>query len=112
MKKLQKWQNTPPNFKFQGGGSDAGCGGTGESLKREMIKIDLFALWAIIALCALHGLNCIFLEAFQKVIGVGKLGNRNAVQLIHAIYDLQQVYGVEPFAILANNIAQKQSLEI
>ncbi|GFH50728.1 hypothetical protein CTEN210_07204 [Chaetoceros tenuissimus] len=102
----------PPNFQFQGGGSDAGGGRTGESLKREMIKINLFALWAIIALCALHGLNCMFSEAFQKVIGVGKLGNRNAVQLIHAIYDLQQAYGVEPFAILANDIAQKHSLEI
>lgn len=53
-----------------------------------------------------------FWEAFQKVIGVGKLGNFYVIQLIHAIYHLQQVYGIDAFAIQTNNIAQKHCLEI
>lgn len=44
----------------------------------------------LVGFCCLHTLQLILANALAHAIGVGGLGNRNAVQLIHAMYDLQE----------------------
>ena len=49
----------------------------------------------LIGYCCLHTLQLTLANAIQKRIGPGKLGSRNATQLIHSIYDLQTTTEVD-----------------
>lgn len=80
-------------YRVDGGATDAGGGGTGESLKKEMVKLGIMPPWACVAFCALHGIQLIFKTPVEKALGFGGLGKRSPLQLLHDYYDLQIAMG-------------------
>lgn len=79
------------NFTYSGCTTDSGGGGTGHSLKKNMQKLDLCRNDGkyLVGFCSLHTLQLTLANPLRDVIGTGGLGRRNAMQAIHAHYDLQ-----------------------
>jgi hypothetical protein len=73
---------------FSGQTTDSGGGGILYSLARELGKLDLCSPVYFVAPCTLHGMNLIFANSVKAVFGEGGLGYRNAMQLLHCLYDL------------------------
>jgi hypothetical protein len=80
-------------YRVDGDATDAGGGGTGQSLKKEMMKLDIMPSWACVAFCALHGIQLIFKTPIETALGFGGLGIRSPLQLLHDYYDLQIAMG-------------------
>lgn len=87
-----------PDFQFDGQCTDSGGGGTGVSLHQHMDTLHLCTNKEVylVGYCCLHTLQLTLSNAVQATIGVGGLEKRNAMQAIHAFYDLQNhmEYGV------------------
>ena len=86
------------NFHFDGQCTDSGGEGTGYSLCENLAKLNLCVddNKYLIGFCCLHTLQLTLSNAVEATIGVGGLENRNAMQAIHAFYDLQNhmEYGI------------------
>ena len=87
-----------PDFRFDGQCTDSGGGGTGVSLHQHMDTLHLCTNKEVylVGYCCLHTLQLTLSNAVEATIGVGGLERRNAMQAIHAFYDLQNhmEYGV------------------
>ena len=81
-------------FRFAGGCTDAGGGGTGYSLKRSMVAINIADENSLVSFCGLHGIQLILKIPCDAIVGVGSVGNRNTVQFLHSLYDLQRSLGI------------------
>ena len=75
---------------FDGTGQDAGAGGTGESLKRELIKLSIAKSASLVAYCAIHGIQVTYKNAILSILGDGGLQKRTAVQYLHTVWNLQK----------------------
>ena len=64
----------------------------------------------LIGFCCLHTLQLTLSNAISNVIGLGKLEGRNAMQLIHSIYDLQKTMEIglwrKEYSKAANEVGQ------
>ncbi len=94
---LKKLTGTQPGFKLGGCTTDSGGGGTGHSLHRHMddLQLCVSADAYLVGFCCLHTLQLTLCGALNNTIGAGGIENRNALQLIHAAYDLQNNLGFE-----------------
>ena len=99
-------------FKLHGFTSDAGGGGTREGMKAELEKLNLVIEDSLFGTCALHGLQIILKQACDKCIGIGNMENRNGVQIIHAIYDIQQKIGMKTWRALVKKATAKLGIEL
>ena len=84
--------DSPENFtKLYGQNTDAGGGGVGTSLAKELDSFD--RIYCILSYlhptCSLHGHQLVLSNPVKKLIGDGGLGKQNALQLLHSIYNLQ-----------------------
>ena len=79
-----------PDFRYGGGGTDAGGGGTGFSLKKAMIHYKIAGLDALVSYCCIHGIQLVFKEGISNWLREGGLEQRTAMQLLHSFYDLQK----------------------
>ena len=88
----QKLVGNIENFRYSGCTTDSGGGGTGHSLHQKMKEEDLCCpdISYLVGFCTLHTLQLTLANALEKTVGTGGLGKRNAVQLLHSIYDLQE----------------------
>ena len=93
----ERFASTIPDFRYSGATTDSGGGGTGKSLGAEMMKQGLCKNDGsyLLGYCCLHTLQLTLSNSIQNRIGVGKLENRNAMQLIHSIYDLQAAIEID-----------------
>ncbi len=80
------------DFHYSGCTTDSGGGGTGDSMYQCMRNLGLCAPKEeyLVGYCTLHTLQLTLSNALKKTIGEGGLGNKNAVQLLHSVYDLQE----------------------
>jgi len=69
--------------------TDSGGGGVLEGLADELAKLNLCTENYIVAACSIHGLQMQLSNAVEQVIGKGGLEQRNALQMLHSVYDLQ-----------------------
>jgi hypothetical protein len=68
--------------------NDSGAG-TPESLQAELVEKDKMVEGVALAdSCALHDLQSVFRLPIRHYMGDGGLDNRNAMQLIHAVWDM------------------------
>ena len=92
-------------YNIKGGGSDAGGGGTGESLKKELVRLRVMAHDAIMSLCGLHGIQLVFKNPIELILGKGGLESRTALQLLHDYFNIQEALGHDVWAIRFKNCA-------
>jgi len=78
-----------------GQATDSGGGGVLEGLANELSKLNLCAADCVIAACSIHALQLQLANAAKQVLGEGGLGKRNAMQMLHSLYDLQESMDVE-----------------
>ena len=88
---MKKIDPLPPKIrlKVQGGMTDAGGGGVGEGLKRELITKNRANDTYISGTCAIHALSVALSVPIIKLMGDGGLGKSNLLQLLHSAYNLQ-----------------------
>ena len=68
--------------------NDSGAG-TPESLEAELVKENKMVQGVALSdSCALHDLQSVFRLPIRHYMGDGGLDNRNAMQLIHAVWDM------------------------
>lgn len=60
-----------------------------EGLAEELIGHGVMHPEALVANCCIHNLQLQLARPIKDAIGDGGLENRNAMQLLHSIYDLQ-----------------------
>lgn len=75
--------------------TDSGGGGVLEGLAKELEALDLCTADFIISACSIHALQLQLSNAVKKVIGQGGLDKRNALQMLHTVYDLQESIDTE-----------------
>ena len=84
-------------FQLSGCTTDSGGGGTGYSLHQHMNKLKLWCTYKdtyLVGFCCLHMLQLTLCRALtDTIVGEGGIENRNALQLLHAAYDLQNNLG-------------------
>jgi hypothetical protein len=77
---------------FCGQTTDSGGGGVLYNLASELGKLNLCSPVYFVTPCTLHGMNLIFANSVKGVFGEGGLEYRNAMQLLHSLYDLVGQY--------------------
>ena len=82
------------HFRFGGFTSDSGGGGTREGLMKLIFADDIMSEGGLVGTCTLHSLQLLLSNPVTKWIGEGGVEARNALQLIHAVFDLQKQFGV------------------
>ena len=89
-----------PDFTLYGSATDSGGGGVGVSLASELRKVGLACEEKkyIITYCCLHALQLTLCNPVKILIGEGGLLSdgsyvRNAMQLMHALRDIQDCFG-------------------
>ena len=89
---MKKLGGSQTHILFHGCTTDSGGGGTGESLHMYMQDLNLCVEddSYLVGFCCLHTLQLTLSNAMAEVIGKGGLDERNATQVIHAFYDLQE----------------------
>ena len=77
--------------------TDSGGGGVLEKLAEELSKLSLCASSDeyYMAACGIHCLQLQLSNPVKHLIGLGRLGKRNAMQMLHSIYDLQGYLNVD-----------------
>ena len=82
-------------LKLSGCTTDSGGGGTGHSLRKNMDKANLCIAenLYLVGFCCLHTLQLTLNGGLTDAIGEGGIEKRNAMQCIHAAYDLQNTLG-------------------
>jgi hypothetical protein len=84
---MRKFGNDHPN-PFAGATVDSGAG-TPELMAASLDKVFFFADDAMADSCGLHDLQSVFRLAIKTYVGEGNVESRNAVQLLHALWTLQ-----------------------
>ena len=90
--------------------TDSGGGGVLDGLARELnalgltVEMDQY----LVAPCAIHALNLQLSDPTSKLIGDGGPTNRNAVQMLHSVYDLQGYVAGNNFQIVADLMTEAQ----
>jgi hypothetical protein len=77
------------NIKLQGQSTDSGGGGVLDGLAKKLDELFLCRPNYLIASCSLHCLQLAIANPIKTTIGEGGLDKKNAMQLIHSVYDLQ-----------------------
>jgi hypothetical protein len=76
-----------------GQSTDSGGGGTLHSLKEGLQSHEYVSLYLYFVLpCTIHAWQRALQNGMESVFGVGGLGTRNLLQLVHSCYDLQQCF--------------------
>jgi len=78
------------DIQLSGQATDSGGGGVLEGLAKELEKLNLCGDDYIVAACSIHGLQLQLANAVKRTLGEGGLGQRNAMQMLHSVYDLQE----------------------
>ena len=84
--------------------TDSGGGGTLNSLRDEMVALNITKEDYLVANCTLHSQQILLKGPTEDVFGDGGLGKRNVMQLLHSAYDLQQCFEFQEFKILWKQI--------
>ena len=95
--KLFEYSLNNIRLKLSSSTTDAGGGGTNESLVRELEIVDRATLdinydWVN---CALHALNLMLQCPIEEVLGKGGLKKRTFMQMLHTTYTLKGLYPVK-----------------
>ena len=95
--KLFEYSLNNIRLKLSSSTTDAGGGGTNESLVRELEIVDRATLdinydWVN---CALHALNLMLQCPIEEVLGKGGLKKRTFMQMLHTKYTLKGLYPVK-----------------
>ena len=74
--------------------TDSGGGGTGQALFRALSALGVTCHEYLVASCSLHNIQTGLRNGVELVLGEGGLddnmkGKRNAMQLLHGVYNLQ-----------------------
>ncbi len=82
---------------LRGQTTDSGGGGVLETLARELNALSLCTSSDeyFVASCGIHCLQLQLANPVKQLIGLGGLGKRNAIQMLHTIYDLQGYLNVD-----------------
>jgi hypothetical protein len=73
--------------------TDSGGGGTLYSLKEGLLTLNWVSDYLYFVLpCTIHAWQRALQNAMEGVFGLGGLGSRNLLQLVHSCYDLQQCF--------------------
>ena len=75
--------------------TDSGGGGVLEGLSSKLLELALCDSDYLVAACSIHALQLQLSNAVKKVIGHGGLDKRNALQMLHSVYDLQESLDME-----------------
>ena len=89
-------------IKLQGSTTDSGGGGVLDSLAASLNSRGLCNTNYKVAGCSIHTFQLTLKNPVEKVLGEGGLGARNLMQLIHAVYDMQQSLEQEEFVEVMN----------
>ncbi|GFH49221.1 hypothetical protein CTEN210_05697, partial [Chaetoceros tenuissimus] len=97
------------NFRYGGFSADSGGGGTREGLYRYLVPAGILDEDALVGTCSLHCLQVLLANPSRAMIGEGGVTERNALQLIHAVYDLQKHIGVEEWRNIIKIVEEKSN---
>ena len=115
------------DFKLYASTTDSGGGGTGHKFFQEMEKrgITCEGILFLISFCTLHTLQLVFANAVKGCIGEGGLssgsnedGNdgsnnvciRNAMQLLHAVFYLQNIFEDKEWKLMWDDALEDEEL--
>jgi hypothetical protein len=87
LRKLQVATDRP--VILMGQSTDSGGGGVLDGLARELKGHGVMHERAFIVSCGIHNLQLQLSRPIKELIGDGGIDNRNAMQLLHSIHDLQ-----------------------
>ena len=95
--KLFEYSQIGTRLSFHSSTTDAGGGGTNESLVRELERVERALLdvnydWVN---CALHALNLMLQCPIEEVLGAGGLKKRTFMQMLHTSYTLKSLYPIK-----------------
>ena len=93
------------DFRFGGFTSDSGGGGMREGLMKLVMADGIVVEDGLVGTCTLHCLQLLLSNPVTKFIGVGGVESRNALQLIHAVFDLQKIVGITKWRELCGKAA-------
>jgi len=81
------------DFRYAGFTADSGGGGTGKSVGSTLQALYLVTDdgLVLIGYCSLHCLQVCLKNPCEQIIGTGGIDKRNAIQMIHATFDLQEI---------------------
>ena len=79
------------DVKISGQTTDSGGGDVGHSLMKELQKLYIIDPNHFeVSFCALHGVQLTFANPIKTVYGEGRIGKRNAMQLLFVTYATQE----------------------
>ena len=110
----KKLQANQKHFKYSGATTDSGGGGTGDSLRHNMVKKGLCSEEKdyLTGYCCLHTLQLLLANPMEKVIGGGGLTQKNAMQAIHAFYDLQDSVDFAVWELIWMKVAEAEGINL
>ena len=89
-------------IKLQGSTTDSGGGGVLDALAASLNSRGLCNTNYKVAGCCIHTFQLTLKNPVEKVLGEGGLGMRNLLQMLHAVYDMQQSLEYEEFIEVMN----------
>ena len=88
-KSLKKLDFEGSSLRLQGQCTDSGGGGVLEGLATQLKALGVVLDGYSVLACGIHSLQLQISRPIKELIGDGGLDNRNAMQLLHSIYDVQ-----------------------
>lgn len=101
----------PELFRFGGFTSDSGGGGTRDGLMKYLKQFDIVDDDGLVGTCSLHCLQLLLSNPCLAYIGKGGIERRNALQLIHAVYDLQDTVGTDEWRSIIRTVEKQSGLK-
>ena len=104
--KLFEYSLNGTRLSFQSSTTDAGGGGVGESLVKELELLMCAVLddnydWVT---CILHALNLMLQCPIESVLGSGGLKKRTFMQMLHTAYTLKSLYPIKTWRAMWHHI--------
>ena len=99
------------DFTFGGFTADSGGGGTRAGLMYYLKPMHIVEEDGLIGTCSLHCLQLLLANPTLKYIGKGGIEERNALQLLHAIFDLQENLGVDQWRKILEHVQEASGLQ-
>ena len=98
--------------KLQGSTTDSGGGGVLDSLAAALNDRNLCNENYKVAGCTIHTFQLTLKNPIEKVLGDGGLGTRNMMQLIHAVYDMQESLEFQEYLeVMTESVAFTRKLQ-
>lgn len=101
----------PEGFCFGGFTSDSGGGGTRDGLMKYLKEFDIIGDNGLVGTCSLHCLQLLLSNPCLAYIGKGGIERRNALQLIHAVFDLQDTVGTDEWRSIIRTVEKQTDLK-